>query len=105
MWLNILNEIVPVILTALVGILSYLGITIKDKLASRIDTETKKALVTTTVKYIEQVYVDVHGDEKLQIAMTKAESLFKEKGIKIGKTELEMMIEEVVNNINKEGGK
>lgn len=105
MWLDILNELVPVIMTALVGIISYLGVTIKNKISSKLDTDTKKALVTTTVKYIEQVYTDVHGDEKLQIAMSKAETLFKEKGIKIGKVELEMMIEEIVNNINKEGGK
>lgn len=105
MWLDLFNELLPVIITAFVSIISYLGIKIKNKIESKLDTDVKKALVTTTVKYIEQVYVDVHGDEKLQIAIAKAESLFKEKGIKIGKTELEMMIEEVVNNINKEGGK
>lgn len=102
MLIDILNEIVPVLITGLVAVLSYLGVAIKNKVAEKIDTETKKSLVETTVKYIEQVYKDVHGDEKLQIALQKAASLFKEKGIKIGTTELEMMIEEVVNNINKE---
>lgn len=100
---DVLNEIIPVLITGLVAIISYLGIAIKNKIAEKIDTETKKSVVQTTVKYVEQVYTDVHGDEKLQIAIQKAESLFNEKGIKIGCTELEMMIEEVVNNIkNKE---
>lgn len=104
MWTDILNEILPVLCTGLVALVSYLGVVVKNKIVEKLDTETKKSVVETTVKYVEQVYVDVHGEDKLNIALQKAESLFKEKGIKIGQTELEMMIEEVVNNIKK-GGK
>ncbi len=101
---EILNQLVPVIISAGVAIISAVGIMIKNAITKAADTDVKKKLVETTVKYIEQVYKDVHGQEKLEIAMQKAEQLFKEKGINIGQTELEMMIEEVVNNINK-GGK
>lgn len=101
---EILNALVPLIITALTGILSYVGITIKNKIIEKADNETKKALVETTVKYVEQVFTDIHGKEKLDMAIQKAEELFSEKGINIGHTELEMMIEEIVNNINN-GGK
>ena len=100
MWQEIINALLPVILTGLTALISYLGVTIKSKIVAKVDTETKKNLLETTVKYVEQVYKDIHGAEKLEMAMNKAEALFKEKGIKIGKVELEMMIEEVVNNIN-----
>lgn len=100
MWQEIINALLPVILTGLTALISYLGVTIKNKIVAKVDTETKKNLLETTVKYVEQVYKDIHGAEKLEMAMNKAEALFKEKGIKIGKVELEMMIEEVVNNIN-----
>lgn len=104
MYQEIINALIPVIITALTGVISYIGITIKNKIAEKIDNDIKKSLVETTVKYIEQVFKDIHGKEKLDMALQKAEELFKEKGINIGHTELEMMIEEVVNNIN-EGGK
>ena len=100
MYQEIINAIVPLLITAITGIISYVGIAIKNKIAEKVDNETKKALITTTVKYVEQVFTDVHGKEKLDIALQKASELFKEKGINIGSTELEMMIEEVVNNIN-----
>lgn len=104
MWTEILNQLVPVIISAGVAIISAIGIKIKNIIMRTADTDTKKKLIETTVKYVEQVYTDIHGQEKLEIATQKAEQLFKEKGINIGSTELEMMIEEVVNNINK-GGK
>lgn len=100
MWQELVNALLPVIITGLTALLSYIGVTIKNKVIAKVDTETKKNLLETTVKYVEQVYKDLHGAEKLEMAMNKAEELFKEKGIKIGKVELEMMIEEVVNNIN-----
>ena len=104
MYQEIINALIPVVITALTGVISYIGITIKNKISSKIDTDIKKELVKTTVKYVEQVFKDIHGKEKLDMALQKAEELFKEKGINIGRVELEMMIEEVVNNIN-EGGK
>ena len=100
MWQELINALLPVIITGITAFLSYLGVAIKNKVVAKIDTETKKNLLETTVKYVEQVYKDLHGAEKLEMAINKAEVLFKEKGIKIGKVELEMMIEEVVNNIN-----
>lgn len=100
MYQEIINSIIPLLITASTGIISYIGITLKNKLVEKVDNDTKKSLVETTVKYVEQVFCDVHGKEKLDIALQKAEELFKEKGIQIGTTELEMMIEEVVNNLN-----
>lgn len=103
MWQDIINQLVPVIVSVGVAVLSAIGIAIKGVITRYADTGTKKKLVETTVKYVEQVFTDLHGQAKFDMALQKAEELFKEKGIKIGKTELEMMIEEVVNNINNSG--
>lgn len=101
MFEEIINQLVPVVITALAGILSYIGIVIKNKITHKVDTELKKSLLETTVKYVEQVYKDLQGDEKLKMALQEAQKLFAEKGIKVSDIEMRMMIEEVVNNISK----
>lgn len=96
---EMINALIPVMITALTGIISYIGIALKKKLSAKLDTEEKRKLIQTVVKYVEQVYTDIHGKEKLDMALQSAEELFEEKGIKISHLELEMMIEEAVNNI------
>ena len=41
------------------------------------DTDTKRKIAATTVAYIEQVYKDLHGDEKLARALVVAASILK----------------------------
>lgn len=101
---NILETIQPYILEIIVAILtgvaSFVGMKIKKIYEDHINTKTKKDVVDTTVKYVEQVYKDIHGAEKLEKAKEKALEWLNEKGISISDTELEILIEASVNGFN-----
>lgn len=92
-----LIEILSLILT---GVVTYVGLQIKKLYEKHIDTQVKKDVVDSTVKYIEQVYKDIHGEDKLNKAKEKALEWLNEKGITISDTELEILIESAVNGFN-----
>ena len=98
---NILETIQPYILeiiaAILTGVASFIGMKVKKVYEDHINTKTKKDVVDTTVKYVEQVYKDIHGAEKLEKAKEKALEWLNEKGITISDTELEILIEASVN--------
>ena len=57
-------------------------------------------MTATTVKYIEQIYKDVHGTEKLEKAKETMLALLEEKGIKISDVELVILLESAVKDMN-----
>lgn len=93
---NYLLEILATIITALA---SFIGVSIKNAYTKYINTKTKKEIVKDTVNYVEQVFKDIHGAEKLNKAKEKALEWLNEKGIKISETELEILIESAVNGL------
>ena len=73
-----------------------------------VDTETKSVIVKNCVRCVEQIYTDLHGDEKKTACENKIVQLLYEKGITITQHELDVMIEAAVhemNNIIKKGDK
>lgn len=92
--------ILEIIVAILTGVASFIGMKIKKVYEEHINTKTKKDVVDTTVKYVEQVYKDIHGEEKLNKAKEKALEWLKEKGISVSDTELEILIEASVNGFN-----
>ena len=90
-----LPKIVEYVLIIIVGILA-------NKAKKLINTDIKRTVVKDTVKYIEQVFDDVHGGEKLNLAVAKATSLLKSKGIKVDNEEIMVLIESAVAEMNKE---
>lgn len=92
-----LLEVVGFILT---GVVTYVGLQLKKLYEKYINTQVKKDVVSSTVKYVEQVYKDIHGEEKLNRAKEKALEWLNEKGITISDTELEILIEAAVNSFN-----
>lgn len=94
-----------IIMEYLPKILEYVIIIIAGILANKakklINTDIKKAIVRDTVKYVEQVFRDVHGTEKLDAAKDKAVALLREKGIKISDEEIIVLIESAVSEMNK----
>lgn len=97
--LQTLTEALPVILNVvIVGIMGLLSKEYKQY----INTDIKKSVIADTVKYIEQIYMDIHGYDKLNAAKDKAVKLLKNKGIDISDSELTVLIESAVNNMNKE---
>lgn len=86
------------IITCLFG---YVGLTVKNAYTKYVDTDTKKKVVDSTVEYIEQVYTDIHGDDKFELAKEKVVNLLNEKCINISEEEIETLIESAVYGLNK----
>lgn len=102
--MDFINQIMPSLvdfIAVVVGVgLMYLGQCVKKLYNKYVDDETKKQVVNSTVQYVEQVYQDIHGEEKLEKALERASKLLQEKGITISNTELETLIESAVCGFN-----
>ena len=95
---NNLIEILALIITSVVG---YIGVRIKNIYEKHVNDKTKQEIIKCTVEYVEQVFKELHGEEKLQKAKDKALEWLDEKGIEISETELEVLIEAFINGMNK----
>lgn len=95
---NYLQQIVLLLILAVAG---WLGTQAKNLYRKYVTTEIKQSVCRTAVRFVEQVYQDLHGPEKLFKAMQRAsEILEQEYGITIKETELVAMIEAAVNEFN-----
>lgn len=99
-WMSILNECLDIILPAIASVIAVLfgvlGAKLKSVYDTKIKTDTAKTVVDDVVKFVQQVYKDLDGPEKLQKALTEASTILNEKGISISDTELDMLIESAV---------
>lgn len=99
-WMSILNECLDIILPAIASVIAVLfgvlGAKLKSVYDTKIKTDTAKIVVDDVVKFVQQVYKDLDGPEKLQKALTEASTILNEKGISISETELDMLIESAV---------
>ena len=99
--MNILNGYVTqIILILLLALASFLGAQIKKLYNKYVTTEIKQSVCRTAVRFVEQVYKDIHGQDKLRQAMIKASEILAEYGITISETELIAMLEAAVNEFN-----
>lgn len=92
-------EIVKAIVIALFG---YIGVILKNLAAKYITTETTRKVVKTTVGYVEQVYKDIHGEDKLAIALKTASEILDSKGIVVSAEELRATVEAAVEELNRQ---
>lgn len=90
-------QIMYTILTAIAG---YIGIVIKNLFTKYINDKTKRDVAKIAVQFVEQVYKDVHGEEKLNEALACAEEMLAEKGITVTALELRVLIEAAVAEFN-----
>lgn len=65
-----------------------------------VNDETKAAIAKTAAAFVEQVWKNIHGPEKLQKALETAEALLKKKGIDFDAEEMEVLIEAAVAEFN-----
>ena len=102
LFLQFINEygtqLIYLIVTAIAG---YIGIVVKNLYQKYVNDQTKKDVVKTVVQGVEQLYKDLHGEEKLHKALEAASEILHEKGITITEFELEMLIEAAVAEFNK----
>lgn len=98
------TTILYAVCTAIAG---YLGIVVKRLYTKYVNDKTKQAVAKTVVQAVEQIYKDLHGEEKLNKALESASEMLAEKGIAITDLELRMLIEAAVaefnNAFNREG--
>ena len=85
------------ILTAIAG---YIGIAIKNLYTKYVNDKTKKDVVHTCVQAVNQIYKDLHGEEKLAKCIDSVSAMLCEKGITITDIEIRMLIEAAVNEFN-----
>jgi uncharacterized membrane protein YedE/YeeE len=99
---NLQQELISLVLTVLttcVGIVTtYIVKYLKDK-GVIAKLESKKELVNYAVLAIEQAYVHLNGEDKLNLAKLEITKLLKEKNIKISEHELNILIEGTVKHI------
>lgn len=100
-----MNEILATYAMEIIKVIALMIFTIIGVYAAKlqakyINTETKRKVAATTVAYIEQVYKDLHGDEKLARALAVAASILSQKGIKTTDEELKVLIEAAVKKMN-----
>ena len=90
-------EILMAILTA-VG--SYVALFCKGAIDKFINNKTKKDVVKTVVKAVEQVYKDIHGEDKLNQAISDVTQVLNEKNIPFTETEVRLLIESTLAEFN-----
>lgn len=90
-------EIIKTIVWAILG---FVGIVIKNLYNRYITDETKRSIVRTCVFAIEQLYKNLHGEDKLNKCILAAAKLLEERGISISEEELRILIESAVGEMN-----
>ena len=103
-WTTITNQLVdlllPILATFLTGLFTYIGTRLKKIYEEKVNNETAKIVVENAVRYVEQVYKDLHGKEKLEKAIEQVSQVLESKGITINDTEIYMLIESAVYGLN-----
>lgn len=93
---QVLNILIPALATLLAAWFGVLGAKIKASYEEKINTEVKRNVVRTTVEYVQQVFKEIDGNQKLQKAVEQASLILVEKGIPVSETELNTLIESAV---------
>ena len=71
------------------------------KLAQKyVNTQTKKDVARTVVQAVEQIYKDLHGEDKLNKALEAASEMLTAQGIHVTGLELRTLIEDAVGEFN-----
>ena len=91
------TTILYAILTAIAG---ALGMWIKKVYTEVVNTKNKERIVKVCVQAVEQLYKDLHGEEKYNKVVESVVQMLEEKGITITELELKMLIEATVGEFN-----
>lgn len=91
------SQIIGLLLCAIAG---AIGLAAKKVWNDHLNDDTKRAIAWTVVQFVEQVWKDIHGEEKLQRALEAAEILLRKKGISFDADEMMILIEAAVAEFN-----
>ncbi len=96
-FMQYLTEIVSALLSAFAV---WLGLTLKNLAQKYVNTQTKKDVARTVVQAVEQIYKDLHGEDKLNKALETASEILTAQGIHVTGLELRTLIEDAVGEFN-----
>ena len=98
---QLLDILLPVLATFLTGLFTYIGTRLKKVYEEKVNTETAKNVVEDAVRFVEQVYKDLKGPEKLEKTTAQVAEILQSKGITITEAEINMLIESAIYGLNK----
>lgn len=90
-----------ILYAVLIALAGYIGIVAKRLYTKYVNDKTKQAVAKTVVQAVEQIYKDLHGEEKLNKALEAASEMLAEKGITITDLEMRMLIEAALAEFNR----
>ena len=96
-FMQYLTEIVSALLSAFAV---WLGLALKKLAQKYVNTQTKKDVARTVVQAVEQIYKDLHGEDKLNKALEAASEILTAQGIHVTGLELRTLIEDAVGEFN-----
>jgi LL-H family phage holin len=91
------GEIIAMIVTVVFGVL---GFVVKNLVKTYLNDKRKQDIARTVVRFVEQCFKELHGEEKLRAALNRASEIMAEKGIDFSVTEMETLIESAVAEFN-----
>ena len=89
-----------ILYTVVMAIAGYLGVVVKNLVTKYFNDKTKQSVAKTAVQFVEQVYKDLHGEEKLDQAFAAASEMLSEKGITVSDLEMRVLLEAAVAEFN-----
>ncbi|MDS7057060.1 phage holin family protein [Klebsiella pneumoniae] len=95
---ELLNLVVAV-LTALVGVATKSLVSFLKKKGVVAQVQNNKEVVAIVVKAVEQMYGQLKGEEKLDMAKMELIKLMQQKKIKMTEAEIDLMIEAMVKEM------
>lgn len=102
MFIEFINQYgMEILYTVVMAIAGYIGIVIKNLVTKYINDKTKQNVARTVVQFVEQVYKDLHGEDKLNTALATASEMLAEKGITVSDLEMRALLEAAVAEFNK----
>ena len=90
-------EIIGTLLLAMAGIF---GMIAKNLVSKYLDTDTKRTLAKVVVQFVEQVYKELHGEDKLNAALGVFSEMLLKKNIEASEFEMKVLIEAAVGEFN-----
>ena len=96
---QLIQVLEPTLLVIVTAVASYVATKVKNTLERKANNEVAKQVIEDTVKYVQQVFKDLDGKDKLEKAVEKASDVLAEKGIAVSETEINMLIESAVYGI------
>lgn len=101
MFAEFINEYgIQILYTIITAIAGYIGLAIKSLVTKYVNDKTKQAVAKTAVQFVEQVYKDLHGEDKLNAALGAMSEMLGEKGIHVSDLEMRVLIEAAVSEFN-----